>query len=208
MSRLRLATALMAATAIAGIGSADAQSGSATPFTGVPTVPKTIPIIGGQLDPDTTPPLLTAVAANDSDRVHGLLAANESPDERDEYGRTALIYAVMFDNVRIGQMLVSQGANVNFHDQLGKTALHWAVERGSGDMLRLLLDAKAMIEAQDLHGLTPLMAAASNGKAEAVRILLQYHADPRKPDYTGHDAVDWAVNHDAIARALKDAASR
>jgi ankyrin repeat protein len=208
MSRFLLGAALMAATAIAGSGGADAQSGQPAPVSGVPPVPKTFSIIGGPLDPETAPQLLTAVVANDSARVHGLLAASESPDESDEYGRTALIYAVMFDNVSIGQMLVSQGANLNIHDQLGKTALHWAAERGSGDMLRLLLDAKAMVDAQDLHGLTPLMNAARDGRAEAVRVLLQYHADPRKYDYTGHDAVDWAANHAAIAQALKDAASR
>ena len=68
--------------------------------------------------------------------------------------------------------------------------------------------AKAMVDAQNLQGLTPLMVAASNGRAEMVRLLLQYHADPRKYDYTGHDAVDWAANYAAIARALKGAAAR
>jgi uncharacterized protein len=208
MPRLLLRATLMAAAAFAGIAGADAQSGQPAPVTGVTPIPKTFSIIGGPLDPETAPQLLTAVVANDSARVHGLLAANESPDESDEYGRTALIYAVMFNNVAIGQMLVSQGANLNIHDQLGKTALHWAAERGSGAMLRLLLDAKGMVDAQDLHGLTPLMNAARDGRAEAVRVLLQYHADPRKYDYTGHDAADWAGNHAAIAQTLRDAALR
>lgn len=208
MSRWLLGTTLGVAAAVAGIGGADAQTGPPLSIAaGVPTVPKTLSIIGGPLDPETSPQLLTAVAANDPDRVHGLLAANESPDESDEYGRTALIYAVMLDNFSIGEMLVSQGADVNIHDQLGKTALHWAAERGSSDMLRLLLDTKAVVEVQDVHGLTPLMDAARNGRVEAVRLLLQFHADPRKNDYTGHDAVDWATNA-AIAQALKDAAAR
>jgi uncharacterized protein len=196
----------MALMASAGIGSADAQYSTPTPF--APTVPKTYPIIGGDSVPDTAPHLLTAVAANDLVGAHALLAANVSPDESDDYGRTALIYAVMSDNVAIGQMLVSYGANLNIHDKLGRTALHWAAERGSSDMLHLLLDAKAMVDAQNAQGLTPLMVAASNGRAEAVQLLLQYHADPRKNDYTGHDAVDWAEKHPAIAQALKVAAAR
>ena len=207
MSRWLLRAALVAATASAGIGGADAQSGSSTPFATVPAPPKSFPLIG-QPVPDTASYLLIAVAANDSVGVHALLAANTSPDESDEYGRTALIYAVMFDNVPIGQILVSDGANLNIHDKLGKTALHWAAERGSSEMLRLLIDAKATVDAQNLQGLTPLMVAASSGRAEMVRLLLQYHADPRKYDYTGHDAVDWAANYAAIARALKVAAAR
>jgi ankyrin repeat protein len=196
----------MAVTASVGSGGAYAQFSPPTPY--APTAPKTVPLIGGQPVPDTATHLLIAIAANDSIGVHALLAANVSPDESDEYGRTALIFAVMFDNVPIGQMLVSNGANLNFHDKLGKTALHWAAERGSSDMLRLLLDAKAMVDAQNAQGLTPLMVAASNGRAEAVRLLLKYDADPRKYDYTGHDAVDWAANHPTIAQALKVAAAR
>lgn len=206
VSRWLLGAALMAVTASSSIGSADAQLSPPTPF--APTAPKAFPIIGGQSVPDTAPRLLFAVAANDSVGVQALLDANASPDESDEYGRTALTYAVMFNNVPIGQMLVSHGANLNIHDKLGKTTLHWAAERGSGDMLRLLLDAKAMVDAQDLQGVTPLMVAAGIGRTEAVRLLLQYHADPRKKDYTGRDAVDWAANHSAIVQALKVAAAR
>ncbi len=106
------------------------------------------------------------------------------------------------------QMLISDGANFNIHDKLGKTAMHWAAERGSSDMLRLMLDTAAMVDAQDLHGLTPLMGAARNGHVEAVRLLLQHHADPRKNDYAGHNAVDWAGDHAAIAKALNVAAAR
>jgi ankyrin repeat protein len=208
MSRWPLWATLTAATVVASIGGADAQSGSATPFASAPTIPQTIPLIGGVPVPDTAPHLLIAIAANDALGAHALLAANTSPDEIDEYGRTALIYAVIFDNVAIGQMLISHGANFNLHDKLGKTAMHWAAERGSSDMLHLLLDTKAMVDAQDLHGLTPLMGAARNGHVEAVRLLLQYHADPRKNDYTGHDAIDWAGNHAAITKALNVAAAR
>ncbi len=207
MSRWLLGAALIAATASAGIQAADAQS-QPTPLSTVPTAPKTFPLLGGLSVPDTAPHLLMAVAANDSLGVHALLDGDASPDETDVYGRTALIYAVMFDSVPIGQMLVSHGANLNIHDKLGKTALHWAAERGSNDMLRLLLDAKAAVDAQNLQGLTPLMAAASNGRAETVRLLLRYRADPQKDDYAGHDAVYWAANHAAIAEALKVAAAR
>jgi ankyrin repeat protein len=202
MSRWLYRAALVALMVSLGIASADAQSGPPTPFSTTPSAPKTFPLIGGQPLPDNAPHLLMAVAAKDSVGVATLLDAGTSPDEADEYGRTALIYAVMVDSLPLGQMLVNHGANLNIHDKLGKTALHWAVERGSIDMMRLLLGAKAMVDAQNQQGITPLMVAASKGRAEAVRLLMQFHADPRKNDYTGRDAVDWA-NNAAIVRALK-----
>lgn len=198
----------MVVTASAGITGAAAQSNSPTPFSTVPTAPKTLPLIGGKPVPDTAPHLLSAVAANDSSGVHALLAANVSPDESDEYGRTALVYAVMFDNAPIGQMLVDYGAKLDIRDKLGDTALYWAAARGNSDMLRLLLNAKATVDAPNRQGITPLMVAARNGRTEAVRLLLHYHADPRKNDYTGRDAVDWAENNAAIAQVLRIAAAR
>ena len=152
---------------------------------------------------------MLAIVANDTVGVHALLAANTSPDESDEYGRTALIYAVMFDNVPVGQMLVGDGANLNIRDKLGKTAL--ALGRGTRQTATCCAccwTPRPRSTHKIWQGLTPLMIAASNGKAEAVRLLLQYHADPRINDYTGHDAVDWAVKHPAIAQALKVAAAR
>jgi uncharacterized protein len=200
MLRWLVGAALAAVTAGAGIGGADAQISQPSAMT--------LPLVGGALEPDTAPSgVLAAVEASDSVGVHALLAANASPNEIDDYGRTALIYAVMFNNVAIAQMLVGSGANIEIHDKLGKTALHWAVERGNRDMIRLLLDAKAPVDAQNLQGVTPLMVAAGNGSADTVRLLLQFHADPRKNDYTGRDAVDWAAGHAAIAAALKVAAA-
>jgi uncharacterized protein len=208
MSRWLLRAALIAAMASAGIGGADAQSGSSTPYSSIPTPPGSIPIIGGAPVPDDVAHLLYAIATNDAIGAHGLLAAHTSPDESDEYGRTALIYAVMFDNVPIAQALISYGATLNIHDKLGKTALHWAAQRGSIDMLRVLLAANATVDAQNQQGLTPLMIAATVGRADLVRLLLQYHADPLKRDYTGRDAIDWSESHAAIAQTLKVAAAR
>jgi len=192
----------------AGVGRAEAQNNSATPFSNIPTAPSTLPVIGGQPAPDLTPHLVIAAAANDTGAVSGLLDAQSSPDEADDYGRTALIYAAMNNNPDMAQLLVNHGAKPNLRDNLGNTALHWAAQRGRVDVMRVLLDAKADVDAQNRQGLTPLMLAASDGQAAAVRVLLHYHADPTKEDYTGRDALSWAADHASIVEALKVAAAR
>ena len=200
--------ALVAVAIGAGMGCAYAQSGSATPFSDIPHAPKTFPIIGASPFPEAGLPLVTAAAANDTDGVSGLLDARINPDEVEIYGRTALIYAAINDNLSMAQALVDHGAKLDLHDKLGKTALHWAAERGSTKVIRLLLDDKASVDVQNREGLTPLMLAAKNGQAQAVRLLLLYHADPKKNDYTGRDALSWAANRVAIVDALRAAEVR
>ena len=200
--------ALVGLAIAASIGRADGQSSSASPFSSVPTPPKTFPLIGAPAVSDDLSQLVIAASASDAAAVSELLDAQTSPDEVEEYGRTALIYTAMNDNAEIAQTLVNRGATLDIRDKLGKTALHWAAERGSINVLRVLLQAKATVDVQSRQGLTPLMLAASNGLAEAVRLLLKYHADPRKNDYTGRDALSWAANHAAIVQALKLAEAR
>jgi len=204
-----LRAAALAALAVgAGAGAGRAENSAATPFANVPQAPKTFPLVGNPPFSQAGLPLLTAAAANDASGVSGLLDARVSPDETEVYGRTALIYAAMYDNADMAQALLSHGAKVDVHDNLGKTALHWAAERGSINVLRVLLQANAMVDVQTREGLTPLMLAAKNGRTEAVRLLLRSHADPRKNDYTGRDAVSWAANRVTIVDVLKSADAR
>jgi len=211
LSRWQQGIALVVLLLCAGMEPASAQNVSAsTPFDSTPNIPKTFPLIGGPTGgpSDDTLRLVTAAAANDALAVNGLLDAQVSPNEAEEYGRTPLIYAAMNNNAEIAQALVTRGANVDVRDHLGKTALHWAAERSAIAVMRVLLQAKASVDVQSRQGLTPLMLAASNGQTEAVRLLLQYHANPKISDYAGHDALSWAGNHAPIVQALRVAETR
>jgi ankyrin repeat protein len=71
-----------------------------------------------------------------------------------------------------------------------------------------LLAAKVTVDAQNAQGLTPLMLAASKSRVAAARLLLQFHADPKKEDYTGRDATDWAGGNAMLKQSLKTAAGQ
>ena len=181
---------------------AAAQKAPPTPFTGIPTVPKTLPLLGhatvdGQV--------LAATTQNDAGQIDWIMAAGGNADEADKDGHTALMHAAMTNFAAVAQTLLDHNARVDLRDKLGETALHWAAQSGSVGVMRVILAFKPDVDAADSRGITPLMLAASNNKPEAVRLLLQYHADPRKTDYTGRDALGWGRSNPRIVSMLDTA---
>jgi ankyrin repeat protein len=202
MFRLAVGAVLLVLMSAAGARQAAAQVAPPTPLTGLPTVPKTLPVIGGSPFQSDAGNVAVASAAENADNVVTLIAIGASPDDVDKSGRTGLIYAALSNSARIAQTLIDHGAQLNIRDKLGYTALHWAAEHGSIAVMRLLLAARAVVDAQSFQGITPLMLAARSGNLAAVRLLLQHHADPAKRDYTGRDASGWAANRGTVVRLL------
>ena len=184
-------------------GAAVAQQ-SATPLldTNPSSNAPTIPFGGFQGYSDS----VAAIASQNKTReVLGMLNSGASPNERDDLGRTGLIYAAILNNSMMARILLMHDADTSLRDKLGNTALHWAAERGSTDVMTLLLDAHAQVDAINNQGVTPLMLAVSNNRTNAVRMLLAAHADPHKQDYTGRDAIGWTTDNRAIAQLLQNA---
>ena len=149
---------------------------------------------------------VAAIAAQNKTReVLGMLNGGASPNERDDLGRTGLMYAAIFNNTMMARILLMHDADTSLTDKLGNTALHWAAERGSTDVMSQLLEAHASVDAVNNQGVTPLMLAVANNRTNAVRTLLAAHADPHKQDYTGRDALGWTTDNHTIAQLLQNA---
>jgi ankyrin repeat protein len=181
---------------------AAAQKAPPTPFTGIPTVPKTLPLLNyatadGQV--------LAAATQGDASQIDWVMAAGGNADEADKDGHTGLMRAAMQNFTAVAQTLLQHEARVDLRDKLGDTALHWAAQTGSVSVIRVLLAFHPDVNSADSRGITPLMLAVSNNKVDAVRLLLQNHADPRKTDYTGRDARGWAGNNSRILVLLDTA---
>ena len=148
---------------------------------------------------------VAAIAAQNKTReVLGMLNGGASPNERDDLGRTGLIYAAILDNPMMARILLMHDAETDMHDKLGNTALHWAAQRGNTDVMSQLLEAHAPVDAVNNQGVTPLMLAVANNRTNAVRMLLAAHADPHKQDYTGRDALGWMTDNRTIAQLLQN----
>ena len=97
------------------------------------------------------------------------MLAGHSPDERDQSGKTALMYAAKGTNARVVEMLLDMGADVNAQDEQGETALIVAAGKGHADIVKLLLDRGADVNARDDWGRTALKLAETEEVAKLLR---------------------------------------
>jgi ankyrin repeat protein len=149
-----------------------------------------------------------AAQANDVGKIRSLLSDGYSPNQTDENGgTTGLHVAASSGNLQIIAILYKAGADINQRDNVGSTPLDYAAERGRPEAVKLLLDMKANIDLGNKNGMTPLMFAAKAGDIESVRALLAHGANPNISDYTGRDAVGWALesHRQAVVELIRDA---
>jgi uncharacterized protein len=151
-----------------------------------------------------------AVEANDVAKIRSLLSDGYSPNQTDENGgTTGLHLAASSGNLQIIAILYKAGADINVKDNVGSTPLDYAAEHDRIEALQLLLDMKARVDIENKNGMTALMFAAKTGDIDAIRALLAHGANPNQSDFTGRDAVGWALDshRQAVVQILKDAAA-
>lgn len=193
--------AMVIALIVAGLtpDRAAAQIPPPTPFTGIPKVPKTLPLL---VAPTMDGRVLKAAIEGDAGQIDWLMAAGGDCDDADARGETALMHAAMANFSAVATALIAHSARLDLRDRIGNTALHWAAQSGSAGVLRVLLAAHAEVDAIDSKGQTPLMLAAGGNHPDAVRLLLLYGADPHKTDYTGRDALGWGESYPRVEKLL------
>lgn len=112
----------------------------------------------------------------DEAKVIELLAQNPDPDERDSYGGTALHAAMFQDNLKIVELLIDAGFDVNaVGPRNGYTPLHDAVWAGNLAALKLLVESGGDLSIKGLDGNTPLDKARAEDKTEIVSYLESIH---------------------------------
>jgi ankyrin repeat protein len=96
-------------------------------------------------------------------------------------GATPLIFAISarFWNIKIVQILIEHGANINMISDIYGTPMIHAAILGHLDVVKYLIKKKADINVSTTNGLTSLMAAAQQGHFEIVKELLK--ANPELP---------------------------
>ncbi|XP_063392385.1 ankyrin-3-like [Cydia fagiglandana] len=117
---------------------------------------------------------------------------NAMADARNDY-RTVLHYAVLSGNTDVVNLLVKQGARVNYQcPTLSKpSALDLAILKGDVPMVQLLLAAGARVNSSSSVIGSPLHVACSDNitnRKEIVQILLESGADPNLKVYNDEDA--------------------
>ncbi|XP_075988672.1 uncharacterized protein LOC142984767 isoform X3 [Anticarsia gemmatalis] len=117
---------------------------------------------------------------------------NAMADARNDY-RTVMHYAVLSGNPEVVNLLIKQGARVNYEcPELSKPSpLDLAILKGDVSMLQMLLAAGAQVNASSSVIGSPLHVACSDNitnRKEIVKILLESGADPNLKVYNDEDA--------------------
>ena len=137
--------------------------------------------IGAASDSD----LLTALRDGDSRLAQRIIRSGASPNVKDEFNTSALMYAAVYSDIDTMRLLLDRGADPNHADNSGATALMWSIpDEGKS---RLLIERGANVNATSkLTGRTPLLIAAGRpGAAGIVKLLLDKGADPKVRDRHG-----------------------
>lgn len=150
---------------------------------------------------ENCPGLQCAVRYNEVSSVNRLIAQGQDPNSL-IWGAgqvSILMYAVYQRNYDIAEILIENGADVNFHDKEGRTALYELTvsvppDQMFPELFRLLIESGTEINATDNGGQTPLFwllnridGFRSDGISE-LKMFLENGADPNIQDINGDTA--------------------
>jgi ankyrin repeat protein len=111
------------------------------------------------------------------------------------FENTALMFAVQGPDLRLTQMLLANGAYVNFKDRNGDTPLMMVSGRPL-EKAKLLLSYKANPNLEDKAGFTALSCASRAGEDPLVRLLVHYGASLNGG--SGGSPLEMAIANDRI----------
>jgi ankyrin repeat protein len=133
----------------------------------------------------------------EDESVHmGLLAEPKLRAKRD--GDTALMRACASRGgvddipVKVVNLLIELGADVNLGNRHGVTPLMLAAGAANLEAMELLLSARARLDERDVNGCTALLRSMQEDATASSLMLLAAGADPRIPNVGGFACADWA----------------
>lgn len=88
------------------------------------------------------------------------------------YSLTPLHFAALNGHVKVVELLIRNGADVNAKDDSGLTPLHLASGGGYEEIVKLLFTSRAHINAKDSKDVAPLHFAAEGGYLNIVQLLI------------------------------------
>ena len=147
-------------------------------------------------------PLSKAVWDEDEKAAKKLVikGADVNVREKTHSNITPLFLAVGSGNLKIAEMLLNFGANVNAVDDEGKTPLMRLDDDANTELVRLLIKHGAKVNAVDDEGNTALISATSNyAETEVLQVLIENGADVNARNKDGKTALMEAAYDDNFA---------
>lgn len=138
--------------------------------------------------------LVLALSQKDFQTSKNIIDNLDHVDMRDDYDRTALVYAILKECEKTLDYLLCKKTNPMLRDIEGFTALHRAAQMGNTRMIKKLIkyvqkngyDLQHFLEIRSCRGFSALYSAAVLGHKEAVALLIQYGASIRIKSHDGY----------------------
>ena len=137
--------------------------------------------------------LVAAVCRDEYEDVENWLKSGGSPNALTAHrdGFTLLTAAAQKSHLKIMDLVVRYGGDVNLPERSGKTPLFYAAEAGERASVQRLIRARALVNVQSNRGDTALMLASAANHTTVVDHLLRSSADATLRDKQGLTAADW-----------------
>jgi hypothetical protein len=119
---------------------------------------------------------IRACSVGRPDAVRQLLESGVSPETRDRYGLTGLIWAGRKGHVEVAEILLESGADVDVTDRRNRTALHHAVGYKRRDFVRFITEKGASLNVKDVHDCTALDLATYQADEKTIALLESHGA--------------------------------
>jgi len=142
-------------------------------------------------------------------------------DYHDGHNKTALFYALNNPDLKVTELLLDKGANINAKDISGETVLMYAIDdknrpqiiklliakganinakdiKGSPQMIKLLIDRGANVNAKNNFNVTVLMKALHKGDLQTVKLLTDKGASINNADNSLLASAIFSENTDVI----------
>ncbi|MBR1714349.1 MAG: ankyrin repeat domain-containing protein [Treponema sp.] len=143
-------------------------------------------------------PVIDAVRNGDRLSLDKAVDAGENVNSKDEFGNSALFYALKASDFSIFRRLLDLGANSGTRNNDGQTPLMYAVFQNADNFALALLKNGASPSTVDDDGNSALSIAISNSSVNLVSALLEAGANPNITFADGNTALIQMVYNDDL----------
>ncbi|MBF0206024.1 MAG: ankyrin repeat domain-containing protein [Oligoflexia bacterium] len=138
--------------------------------------------------------IANAIVSFDLEFLRKFLQKGNNISLPDKMGMTPLHVATISGVIRVVDLIISCGGELDAKNRTGQTAMMLAAKSGDLATVKLLLKHKANVNLQDSSGMTAIMYAISAGHIDIVKILTEYRANLELKDNNGRSALLYALH--------------